>query len=186
MARPSRAGGKRGAAKTGKASPAKGSTTAKIRRGVAADATRAKGRSVSDLRKDLKEAREQHAAMAEILKVIASSPSDTTPVFEAIAISAKRLLGGFSTAVFRIFDDTVHLGAFTPVSPVADAALQADFPQPVENFEAFQLAKHGKPIAIADTEEVSHGTNSRHSVTPGDCRRNFDVLMQINNPAKWA
>ena len=40
-------------------------------------------------------------ATAEILKVIASSPSDTTPVFEAIAGSAKRLLDAFSAAVFR-------------------------------------------------------------------------------------
>src|SRR5882724_3966161 len=99
---------------------------------------------------------ERQTATAEILRVIASSPSDTTPVFEAIATSAKRLLGGFSTAVFRLLDGTVHLAAFTPTHPAADAALKADFPQPVENFEAFRLAQHGEPIAIPDTEEVSH------------------------------
>jgi signal transduction histidine kinase len=104
----------------------------------------------------LQAAEDRQTATAEILKVIAGSPSDTTPVFEAIASSAKRLLGGFSTAVFRVLDGTVHLAAFTPVSPAADAALQADFPQPVENFVAFRLAQHGEPIAIADTEEVSH------------------------------
>jgi GAF domain-containing protein len=105
---------------------------------------------------ETKEALERQTATAEILKVIASSPSDTTPVFEAIANSAKRLLGGFSTAVFRLLDGTVHLAAFTPTHPAADAALKADFPQPVENFEAFRLAQHGEPIAIPDTEEVSH------------------------------
>jgi GAF domain-containing protein len=105
---------------------------------------------------ETQEALERQTATAEILKVIASSPSDTTPVFEAIANSAKRLLGGFSTAVFRLLDGTVHLAAFTPTHPAADAALKADFPQPVENFEAFRLAQHGEPIAIPDTEEVSH------------------------------
>src|SRR5712675_738275 len=85
---------------------------------------------------ETREALERQTATAEILKVIASSPSDTTPVFEAIANSAKRLLGGFSTAVFRLLDGTVHLAAFTPTHPAADAALKADFPQPVENFEA--------------------------------------------------
>jgi signal transduction histidine kinase len=116
----------------------------------------AMGAETARLFNETQEALERQTATAEILKVIASSPSDTTPVFEAIANSAKRLLGGFSTAVFRLLDGTVHLAAFTPTHPAADAALKADFPQPVENFEAFRLAQHGEPIAITDTEEVSH------------------------------
>ena len=75
-----------------------------------------------------KEARKQQAATAEILKVIASSPSDVQPVFEAIAASANRLIGGFSTAVFRVIDGVVHLVAFTPTNPEADEALKATFP----------------------------------------------------------
>ena len=77
-------------------------------------------------------------------------------MFEAIATSANRLLGGFSAAVFRFLDGTVHLAAFTPVSPAADAALKADFPKPVDEFEAFRLAQHGKPFPIPDTEEIPH------------------------------
>ncbi len=105
---------------------------------------------------ETQEALERQTATADILKVIASSPSDTTPVFEAIAGSAKRLLGGFSAAVFRLIDENVHLAAFTPTNPAADEALKLDFPQPVENFEAFRLAQHGKPLPIPDTEEVPH------------------------------
>src|SRR5712675_1297205 len=116
----------------------------------------AMGAETARLFNETQEALERQTATAEILKVIASSPSDTTPVFEAIANSAKRLLGGFSTAVFRLLDGKVHLAAFTPTNPAADEALKADFPQPVENFEAFRLAQHGEPIAIPDTEEVSH------------------------------
>ncbi|WP_192735609.1 GAF domain-containing protein [Bradyrhizobium sp. OAE829] len=156
MARPSRTGGKKSEAKARNASPAKGRKTTKTKPRTAPAAARVKRRSVSDPIKDLKEAREQQAATAEILKVIASSPSDVQPVFEAIASSANRLLGGFSTAVFRFLDDTVHLAAFTPVSPAADAALQADFPRPVDAFEAFRLAQQGKPFPIPDTEEIPH------------------------------
>ena len=105
---------------------------------------------------ETQEALERQTATADILKVIASSPSDTAPVFEAIASSAKRLLGAFSVAVFRLIDENVHLAAYTPTNPAADAALKADFPQPVENFEAFRLAQHGKPLPIPDTEEVPH------------------------------
>ena len=105
---------------------------------------------------ETKEALERQTATAEILKVIASSPSDTAPVFEAIAGSAKRLLGGFAAAVFGIRDGIVHLAAFTPTRPAADEALKADFPRPVDEFEGFRLAQHGKPFPIPDTEELPH------------------------------
>ena len=102
---------------------------------------------------ETKEALERQTATADILKVIASSPSDVQPVFEAIVGSAKRLLNGFSVAVFRLLDAHVHLAAFTPTSPAADEALRDDFPMPVDEFEGFRLARHGKPFPIADTED---------------------------------
>jgi two-component system, NtrC family, sensor kinase len=73
----------------------------------------------------LKEAREQQAATAEILKVIASSPSDVQPVFEAIAASANRLIGGFSCTVVRFIDGMAHLKAFTSLSRSSRAALKS-------------------------------------------------------------
>src|SRR6476620_7605604 len=96
MRRPSRTGSKTSGVNP---SPAKGRKTTKTKPRIAPAATQAKRRPVSDPSKDLKEAREQLAATAEILKVIASSPDDVQPVFDAIVTSANRLIGGFSAGV---------------------------------------------------------------------------------------
>ena len=68
---------------------------------------------------DTRRALERQTATAEILRVIAASPSDTAPVFEAIAHSANRLLGGLSTAVWRFEGEIAHLAAYTPTNPEA-------------------------------------------------------------------
>ncbi len=105
---------------------------------------------------ETREALDRQIATADILKAIAASPSETGPVFQTIAESTKRLLGGYSVAVFQLIDGNIHLAAYTPTNPAADAALEADFPQPVEMFEAFRFAQSGKPFPIPDTEQVSH------------------------------
>src|ERR1019366_8981198 len=80
---------------------------------------------------ETREALERQTATAEILKVIASSPSDVQPVFEAIAESAKRLSGGHSATVTRVMDDKIHLAAFTAGSEVGNKELQSSFPTPL-------------------------------------------------------
>jgi len=104
---------------------------------------------------ETREALERQTATADILKVIASSPSDVQPVFEAIATSANRLIGGFSTAVFRFVDGVSHLAAFTPTSPAADEILKSSFPRPVAEYRAIELAQAGEAIQITDTETMT-------------------------------
>src|SRR4030081_2452783 len=106
----------------------------------------------AELQSELTDACNREAASAEILHIIASSPSDVQPVFQAIAASANRLIGGFSTAVFRFIDGLVHLAAFTPTNPVADKFLTERFPRPLAEFPAFAWVSVGGPAQIADTE----------------------------------
>src|SRR5204863_502875 len=101
---------------------------------------------------ETREALERQTATAEVLKVIASSPSDVQPVFAAIADSAKRLLGAFSTTVLRFIGDELHLVAYTPTDPAADEALRTSFPRPLAEFPTFALVRNGETVQFPDTE----------------------------------
>ncbi|MDA9424002.1 hypothetical protein XH97_18005 [Bradyrhizobium sp. CCBAU 53380] len=131
---------------------------------------------------ETKEALERQTATADILKVIAASPSDVQPVFDAIASSAKRLIGGFSTAVFRFVDDVAHLAAFTPTSPAADEVLKAGFPSPVARFEPFKLAQGGKPVQIADIEALPDSQIKQIARARGFRSMLFTPLMSNSMP----
>src|SRR5436190_6229921 len=112
----------------------------------------------ANLRRELALAQERQTATADVLKVIASSPSDVQPVFEAIAWSANRLIGGFSTGVYRFVGDMVHMAAFTPTTPEADAAFQSMFPMPRSEIPAVALVENGEPAQISDSETADPQT----------------------------
>ena len=101
-----------------------------------------------------KEALERQTATAEILKVIAGSPSDVQPVFDAIARSSNQLLDGYSTMVARIVDDTMHLVGFTSTGAEGDEALRRSFPIALAQFPVGELIRRGETVHILDTERV--------------------------------
>ena len=101
---------------------------------------------------DTKEALERQTATAEILSVIAASPSNVQPVFEAIVASSKRLVQGQSAAVLLVREGQLHLAAFTPVSAEADHALQANFPFPVAAHPHAASMGAGEVVHIGDTK----------------------------------
>jgi signal transduction histidine kinase len=104
---------------------------------------------------ETQEALERQTATADILKVIASSPSDVRPVFEAIATRANSLVGGFSATVFRFIDGQAYLEAFTPTTPEADEVLTSTFPTLVTNFAPFEKAQAGDIAQVPDTEALT-------------------------------
>ncbi|PYM13297.1 MAG: hypothetical protein DMD81_21465, partial [Candidatus Rokuibacteriota bacterium] len=63
------------------------------------------------LRRELAGAQEQRTATSDILRVIASSPSDLQPVFDTIAERAMRLCGGAYGWVMTYDGQLVHLSA---------------------------------------------------------------------------
>jgi PAS domain S-box-containing protein len=95
---------------------------------------------------------ERQTATADVLKVIAGSPDDVQPVFDAIARSANQLLRGHSTMVARLEEGKLHLVGFTSTNPEGDEALRAQFPQPVEGAAVSPVLESGKPLLIEDIE----------------------------------
>jgi GAF domain-containing protein/CheY-like chemotaxis protein len=106
--------------------------------------------------RETNESLERQTATAEVLKVIAASPSDVQPVFDAIAASSKRLLGGHSTTVFRIIDGVLHLVAYTATNPQADATLAGMFPRPLAEFPPFAMVSDGQMARVGDTESAAN------------------------------
>jgi signal transduction histidine kinase/CheY-like chemotaxis protein/putative methionine-R-sulfoxide reductase with GAF domain len=101
---------------------------------------------------ETQEALQRQTASADVLKVIASSPSDVQPVFDAIASSSNRLLGGFSTAVLRLVDDALHLVAFTSTNPEGDELLRSSYPRPLSDHPIDVAVREGRVTQIPDTE----------------------------------
>src|SRR5262249_20337447 len=99
-----------------------------------------------------KEGLARPTATAGVLKVVASSPSNLQPVFDAIAERSKALTGAHSTTVVRYIDHMVELQSFTPVNPEADAALRALFPMQPNSDPQFAQVLRGEVALIADAE----------------------------------
>ena len=102
---------------------------------------------------ETQEALERQTATADILKVIASSPSDTAPVFDAIAESAKRLLGSYTAMVTRVIDGVVHLAASTAENEATVGLL----PYSLESDRIHaRVARTGQVVATADIDAATH------------------------------
>jgi signal transduction histidine kinase/CheY-like chemotaxis protein len=102
---------------------------------------------------ETREALERQTATAEILKVIAASLDDVQPVFDAIAASSNRLLGGHSTAVWRFVDDAMHLVGFTPTTPAGDAVLRQLSGSPLNGLPSVRQIVTGETVCVVDTED---------------------------------
>ena len=139
-------------------------------------------RELREKTEDLSESLQQQTATADVLKVIASSPSDLQPVFDAIAKRSNQLLGGHSTTVIRFVGDMAELAAFTPVSQEADATLRAQFPRPIAAADP-QLARvqRGEMAEIADTEAEGANELTRNLARARGFRSRLMVPLRSDN-----
>jgi signal transduction histidine kinase len=104
---------------------------------------------------DLVETLEQQTATSEILRVISSSPTDLQPVFDEIARSAKRLVGGSRGSVFRHIDGLIHATALQ-MSPEDEAVVRKTYPIPADAGSIVgQAIVHRKVMNVGDLQAVT-------------------------------
>jgi two-component system, NtrC family, sensor kinase len=89
-----------------------------------------KNRALTEAHAHITEALEQQTATSEILRVIASSPTDVQPTFEAIARSARKLCEAAHGMVFRFDGELIHLAAHDNLEPEQLEAVRHIFPIP--------------------------------------------------------
>src|SRR5215831_15976903 len=99
------------------------------------------------------ESLEQQTATSEILRVIASSPTDVQPVFDTILASATTLLGGFVASITRLVGDDVHMAAFTSMGESLDATVRQSYPVSIDSPNPHSLAiRRCEPHIITDAD----------------------------------
>lgn len=77
--------------------------------------------------REITAALEQQTVTAEILRVISSSPTDATPVFETIVTNTARLCGAHFASVFLLEGDRLRSAAHTEVTREFGRYLEAGF-----------------------------------------------------------
>jgi GAF domain-containing protein/CheY-like chemotaxis protein len=117
---------------------------------------------------DLTEALEQQTATAEILRVISSSPTDTQPVFDAIARNAVRLCGAMFGSVFSFDGTLLHFVAGHGFTEDVRRLLRDQYPIPPRGLNREAIADRAV-VHVVDmlddprvaNVEVAHRLGSR-------------------------
>ena len=94
---------------------------AKPRRPVVKKSQPKQAQNIQSLRRERDESLAREAATSEILRMIASSPTDLQPVLDAIAERAAKLCDAEDAAIFRVDGNFFRLAAHFGPIPMADA-----------------------------------------------------------------
>jgi GAF domain-containing protein len=94
-----------------------------------------RGREADARERSLRQARDQQTATAEILRVIAGSPTDARPVFDAIVARAVGLCDARIGSLYRVDDGTIDVMATAHPDAEARQTHDASYPRPLADLE---------------------------------------------------
>jgi two-component system NtrC family sensor kinase len=128
---------------------------------------------------ETREALERQTATAEILRVIAGSPSDVQPVFDVIVERAVRLCGARMGRVYRYDDGLIHMVAGHGLSAPGLSRLQEVFPRPAtDDTTAGRAIQSCRPNFVTDIKsDQSAAPLSRQMIEALGTRSQVTVPM---------
>jgi signal transduction histidine kinase len=112
---------------------------------------------VARLGRELQEARERHAATAEVLRLISDAPADLVPVFDRIVKNAARLCQSVLSAVYRRDGEQVQLVAHDQFSPESVAAVRKAYPAPLTSNNLISVAIRERRVVHEPDVLISGG-----------------------------
>jgi len=115
---------------------------------------------------ETKEALERQTATADILKVIAGSPSDVQPVFEAIVGSAAKLFEPCAATIVTLRDEKLHWKATAVLHPEFDVErAKAIYPLPFkpDHFPSARAIAERRIVEIPDSEALDTSDTPRQA-----------------------
>ena len=113
-------------------------------------------RRVEDRTRDLVEALEHQTATSDILRAIASTPSDANGVLDTIAETARRMFGASSVLIRRIEGDVVHLVSAAGVGYAEIEQAHRDRPLDRRGYTGL-CAMQNRQIHIPDLQHPPEG-----------------------------
>jgi GAF domain-containing protein len=135
-----------------------------------------KNRALTQAHAQVTESLEQQTATSEILKIIASSPTNSRPVFDAILRSAVTLCGAEIAAMFPFDGKLVHMGATYNWSREALEYFSKIYPSPPSpSLISGRTILSRSVVMIADAASDPH--YDPDSATTGHWRRMLGVPM---------
>ena len=133
---------------------------------------------VARLTKELREAREQQTATAELLRIISSSPTDAQPVFDTIVRNFVSLCGSIFGTIFTFDSQLVHFAGAYGFSSEQLNAFRTKYPVHVNDRSVISaraiLAR--APVHIHDIRSDPY-YDREHAAAGGEWRRMLGVPM---------
>jgi GAF domain-containing protein len=111
-----------------------------------------KNRALTEAHAQVTETLEQQTATSEILRVIASSPTDVQPVFDTIVHNAVVLCGAFYGIIWLYARDQVDVAGVHNIPPGELEELRRQFPRPIAGASMHTFLRSGNVLDVPDIE----------------------------------